>query len=692
VWTYVRQLHKEEEDMTTPVDLVNGLGGAIGCDYRSRPDQLDFVEFNGKVSRLNMIRPLISIVSQGTTILKGTWIFDCETGSLGGPMTGPGDIWWEQIDAVKRQMAAVGGAKIVNLGVVDFNSISPADLQKLAYGSQPVIGNIGADNKLVNGDVFAVLTNAGNFTKIKVVMYDYNMTIQWATYKVGPRYQVLGVGYSQPEDIAVFSDERYALVTERSGNLLRVDLTNANRPAAIMVSAGMQAPQQIALDEAHNQAYIVEYANPGRLIRINLANGAQTVLLNTLENPIGLLVTKDLRYAYISEQTAGPDKGRITRIDLNTRTKYVLAKGLVNPFFLTWADKNENGFFVPERDPSNRILFVNLTIDPCVVTPVESGVPFRPSSVALMGDAQMLISSDQIIQQRDLTQGLFSSGAPMLMGIGHVPKTAISADGYATTDPGYFFQVKDSPFGGTLAIMINHGKGRNLGANHYQILVDGVPQSVPWSDYKWNDALKKFELVQNPQTGAYFLLRTATETWYNHWLGYFLDTSALSEGQHMISVKIFAALNQEIPAGADAVNVRIDNKWPLVSIKSIWHDNAQVKVCDIVKSGSTTFQFEIEAWDLQEHLLSWSLVAVWGDNKSTSVSSDTYANHVIPSRKWAGIAGKVPAAAWDANVAGDPSSRHCAHTFYLDAWDRVINGWNYIHYASAHASITIDIP
>jgi hypothetical protein len=72
--------------MTTAVDLVNGLGGAIGCDYRSRPDQLDFVEFNGRVSRLNMIGPLISIVSQGTTILKGTWIVDCETGALGGRM------------------------------------------------------------------------------------------------------------------------------------------------------------------------------------------------------------------------------------------------------------------------------------------------------------------------------------------------------------------------------------------------------------------------------------------------------------------------------------------------------------------------------------------------------------------------------------------------------------------------------
>ena len=159
--------------MPSPVELVNGLGGAIGCDYRSRQDQLDFVEFSGKVSRLNMIRPLVATVSQGNTILKGTWIFDCETGALGGPTTGPGDIWWEQIDNVKRQMVAVGGAKIINLGVIDFNTLSPADLQKLAYGNNPIIGNVGAANKLVNGDIFALFTNAAIFSKIKVDNYDY---------------------------------------------------------------------------------------------------------------------------------------------------------------------------------------------------------------------------------------------------------------------------------------------------------------------------------------------------------------------------------------------------------------------------------------------------------------------------------------------------------------------------------------
>ena len=64
------------------------------------------------------------------------------------------------------------------------------------------------------------------------------------------------------------------------------------------------------------------------------------------------------------------------------------------------------------------------------------------------------------------------------------------------------------------------------------------------------------------------------------------------------------------------------------------------------------------------------------------------------TRLWAGITsvavpppGPTP---WNATVAGDPTSVHCAHSFFLNAWDRVINGWGYIHgVASYQQSITL---
>jgi hypothetical protein len=35
------------------------------------------------------------------------------------------------------------------------------------------------------GDVFAVHSNAGNFAKIKVHSYGYNLGVQWVTFRVG---------------------------------------------------------------------------------------------------------------------------------------------------------------------------------------------------------------------------------------------------------------------------------------------------------------------------------------------------------------------------------------------------------------------------------------------------------------------------------------------------------------------------
>ena len=50
-----------------------------------------------------------------------------------------------------------------------------------------------------------------------------------------------------------------------------------------------------------------------------------------------------------------------------------------------------------------------------------------------------------------------------------------------------------------------------------------------------------------------------------------------------------------------------------------------------------------------------------------------------------------PGPGWEANDGTWPST-HCAHTFYLDVWDRVIDGWSYIHEAGYHKSITILLP
>jgi hypothetical protein len=525
--------------MASPAQLVTGLAGAIGCDLRRTHNQLVFVEFAGKLSRLNLFRPA-TLVSSGTKILKGTWSFDLDNGNEGG--AGPGfDIWWEQQTAVARQMTPQGTARIVNLGVVDFNSITADGLQHLTYLNTPIHGNNDATNKLVPGDVFAVRTNQGNYAKVKVLSYGYDLKIQWATYHLDSAYAVLGTGYAQPEDVKVSVDDVHAYVTERTGNLLRVALASANRASAVVVSAGMTAPHQLFLDEAHHFAYVVEFASPGHLWRINLTNGTKTAVVSNLENGVGLVLSSDLQYAYVSEQTAGPDKGRVSRIQISNGARTKLATGLTNPFFLTWADEGETALLVPERDPVNGIRSVNVTAGGSNV--VATGVPARPSSVAVPTPGEMLICSDSIIEEIDFASGIFQPAGPLLMGIGFIPFDKVQASGLADTTgggpPPYFYQVKDTPFGGTLPLMVNHLRAFNDGAAYYRVKVDGVVRTDSWTDEKWNGT-QYVPQTTGPTLVAgqpgYYPVHSLSELflWMNPSLGSLMDSTNLSHGLHTI--------------------------------------------------------------------------------------------------------------------------------------------------------------
>ena len=205
------------------VTEVTGLGGAIGCDFIGAAQRLLFVEYSGNLSRFDLF-PSAIVVSSGTAVLQGTYLFDLDAGTEGG-ISPTEDIWWDQQTNVARQMVPQNGAGIINLGVVDFNALSSAALQSLAYGPAPIPGNDDATNQLVDGDVFAVRTTSGNYAKVLVQSYGYDLTIQWITYQPDPAYAVLGTGYEQPEDVRVSSDGSFAYVTERAGNLLLVDLS-----------------------------------------------------------------------------------------------------------------------------------------------------------------------------------------------------------------------------------------------------------------------------------------------------------------------------------------------------------------------------------------------------------------------------------------------------------------------------------
>jgi sugar lactone lactonase YvrE len=119
-------------------------------------------------------------VGPTTGSLDGTWFFDFDAGIQTSGSTS--DVWWEQVDSTVRKLVPVNGAMIVNLGVVDFDSITVAQLRGYAYSTTAINGNNDSTNQLVTGDVFAVATNAGGCAKVKVLSYGYTLQLQWVTY------------------------------------------------------------------------------------------------------------------------------------------------------------------------------------------------------------------------------------------------------------------------------------------------------------------------------------------------------------------------------------------------------------------------------------------------------------------------------------------------------------------------------
>ena len=566
--------------------LATGLGGAIGCDLRRAQNQLLFVEFNGKLSRLNLFRTG-TIVSSGTAVLHGTWHFDFDAGvQVSG---GPGaDVWWEQKTAILRDLVPQNGAMLANVGHVGFGSITPDTLSSLTYTTTPIVGNNDATNQLTTNDVFAVRTSSGNYAKVKVVAYGYDLQLQWVTYHLDSPYAVLGTGYTNPEDVKASADGARAYVTERSGDLVRVALASANRASATVVASGMTAPQQMFLDETNHAAYVVEFAASGRLWRVDLTSGTKAAVLSGLENAVGVVLSSDLQSAYVSEQAASG--GRVSRFDLGTGTRHEIVTGLTAPFFLTWLDADQTTLLVAERDPANRVTAIDVTAGTSHVA--ASGLPARPSSVAMLTLGQILVCSDQQIEQVDLT-GVFQPAGPLLMGIGFVPFDKITAGGMAdtTVDPSYFFQVHNVPFAGTLPLMVNHFRAYNDGARFYRVKVDGVVHTDPWTDEKWNGVHFVAVTTSTTTVGGvpgYYPVRPISELflWMNPSLGDLLGTLGLSNGTHTIVIEFVNAGGTLIETSTP-LTIRVDNNQctATVATPSV-HGNTADPDCGLLHYGT----------------------------------------------------------------------------------------------------------
>ncbi len=517
-------------------------------------------------------------------------------------------------------------------------------------------------------------------------------------------YRVIATGFNQPEDIAVSADGSHAWVTERVGNFTYVDLgTGARR----VVASGMVAPHQIALDEATGVAYVVEFASPSHLWRIDLGTGVRTSVMNAPDYSIGLLITDDHRYAFVTWQT--PDgHGMLSKLDLTRRSSSTATGYWQAPlFFMNWADPGHTSFIVPQRTPENNVARISLDSWDTTATQIlpmgSDSLPMNPSSVAVVSPTLLAVCCDSQILLANLN--IYTATGPLLLGLGLIPKTYISDDGYATTPVGSYLQVTDAVFGGAVPIMVNHERLRSTdNAQYYQVLVDGVPHTDSWTDYVWDATVPGFVLkTTTPVTlGSYagcYPVRQAGDLWYMANLGDRLDTTGLTDGAHTITVQAiqvsgFWWWTRYAVIETDAITAMIDNRRSLVKIDQIKQGDEATGVpvgpCGIITNPPDQWTFDITVTHPAHYLLNWNLAAWWGDDKSAAVSGASYPGGTPAPHAW-DFSGPAPTSPtpWQAAVAGDTSSTHCAHTFVLSAWDRITDGMQWLHYGEYHQSVTI---
>ncbi len=217
-----------------------------------------------------------------------------------------------------------------------------------------------------------------------------------------PTYQVLGTGYTQPESVYVTADGTTAYITERIGDLVSVSLSDPNRAAATVIASGLTIPQQVVVDETNGFAYVVQFANPTNLIQIDLNNGnTQKAIPGTLQNAIGLAMSRDFKTAYITEQLDS-GKGRLISLDVNSGNITTLTTSSTAPLFeLTWANTAQTALLVTERTPANKVWFVDVTQAPFKLQAVAN-VAAGPSSVAVASTSSLfplLVCSDAEIDR-----------------------------------------------------------------------------------------------------------------------------------------------------------------------------------------------------------------------------------------------------------------------------------------------------
>ncbi|HET8989182.1 MAG TPA: hypothetical protein VFN43_11760 [Humibacillus sp.] len=140
-----------------------------------------FVTDTEMIGEGEVVAPTASQGYSATGVIRGTWLFDLDTGQSTA-QTPTADLWWEQVDTVNRRLVAKNGAKLVHLGTPVYELVTLDMLRSADYALDTVDGSSTAANQLTPGSVVGVHTGAGRYAKVQVTSYGYDLGIRWTIY------------------------------------------------------------------------------------------------------------------------------------------------------------------------------------------------------------------------------------------------------------------------------------------------------------------------------------------------------------------------------------------------------------------------------------------------------------------------------------------------------------------------------
>lgn len=466
--------------------------------------------------------------------------------------------------------------------------IDPASLPSLSYSSAPLAENGQGDTyyaaRLGTGSpnyaVFRVYKDPNDPTKTR---------IDWITYKLNSNPDFIGFGYDDPRDIVISDDFSNAYVSARDENgqdrVLCVPnpSTNPLVPSFHVFGASsgfaiddpaqpLDNPQQLAL---HNgNVYVVDAQG---LWSIDLAAGVQALVVAIPNGGMGLLID-DLGMAIVTDMV-----GTVFRVDLQTAVAAPLSTLPGVTGFLCWTDDSKAAFYAPILAPDNTVRVVDaMTGASTLLFDMNTLGPPAPTpwSVEVLAPSRVFVASDTECG----TLSLSVTGTALVLGIGLVPFDYIVQDpvsvhrGKANTTPatGYFYQVNNVPFGGSLNLMINHATGYTLGLRHYRVKFKHIATNVtrwvtdPFTDLLWMQVGGSPKFFPSPVTSTgptpaaptpanAFPVRNPNDLWYNPHLGAILHTRLADNGLNEITLEFFDQSGNLVPAQTKSYVVLIDN-------------------------------------------------------------------------------------------------------------------------------------